>query len=67
MEGRPRRLLKAAPTILKRTGVAFGLGRASMSLFVGLDRIKQEEGEDHSKTRFGLRVGGGRTLGNALP
>lgn len=28
--------------------MAFGLGRASVSLFVGSDRIKQEEGEEWS-------------------
>lgn len=28
------------------TGVTFGLGRASVSLFVGSDRIKLEEGEE---------------------
>lgn len=39
-------------------GVTFGLGRVCVSLSVGSDRIKQEEGKDHSEARFGLRVGG---------
>lgn len=38
--------LKTATTVFKRTasGETFGLGRASASLSVGSDGIKQEEG-----------------------